>query len=42
MIVLRKTVGEVLQKVETIETDVKHGNKEIFNYLREEFERERK
>jgi len=40
MVVLRETVGEVLQKVDRIETNVKNGNKEIMNYLKEQFETE--
>ena len=40
MVVLRETMGEVLQKVDRIETDVKNGNKEIMDYLKEQFETE--
>jgi len=40
MVVLRETVGEVLQKVDRIETDIKNGNKEIMDYLKEQFETE--
>lgn len=40
MVVLRETVGEVLQKVDRIETNVKNGNKEIMDYLKEQFETE--
>jgi len=40
MIVLRETVGEVLQKVDKIEADVRNGNKEILDYLKEQLESE--
>ncbi|MHA1491526.1 MAG: hypothetical protein ACTSRI_17965 [Promethearchaeota archaeon] len=40
MVVLRETMGEVLQKVDRIETDVKNGNKDIIDYLKEQFETE--
>ncbi|TFG22796.1 MAG: hypothetical protein EU529_09325 [Promethearchaeota archaeon] len=39
MIILRETVGEVFQKVDTIEKDVKDGNEEILDYLRNQFEK---
>ncbi len=40
MVVLQETMGEVLQKVDRIETNVKNGNKEIMDYLKEQFETE--
>jgi len=40
MVILRETVGEVLQKVDRIEEDVRSGNKEIMDYLKEQFETE--
>jgi len=32
--VLRETVGEVLQEVDTLKEDIKDGNNEILDYLR--------
>ena len=40
MIILRETVGELLQEVAVIKKDVKNGNNEILDYLREQFEQE--
>ena len=37
---MQDSMGEVLQKVDRIETDVKNGNKEIMDYLKEQFETE--
>ena len=38
MITLRETVGEVLQKTDNLEKDIKNGNKEILDYLKTQFE----
>ena len=38
--VLRETVGEVLQEVDTLKEDIKDGNNEILDYLKEQFEKE--
>ena len=40
MVILRETIGEVFQKVDRIETDVNNGNKEIMDYLKDQFEKE--
>ena len=47
MIILRETVGDVLhetefvkQDVETVKQDIKNGNKEILDYLRDQFDQE--
>jgi methyl-accepting chemotaxis protein len=40
VVVLRETVGEVLQEVDTLKKDIKDGNNEILDYLREQFEQE--
>ena len=38
--VLRETVGEVLQEVDTLKEGIKDGNNEILDYLKEQFENE--
>ena len=38
MIILRETVGKLIQKTSNLEQDIKNGNKEILDYLREQFE----
>ena len=40
VMVLGGTVGKVLQEVDTLKKDIKNGNKEILDYLREQFEQE--
>ncbi len=34
MIILRETVGQLIQKTSNLEQDIKNGNKEILDYLR--------
>lgn len=40
MIILRETVGELINKTAGLEEDIKQGNKEILGYLRSQFEGE--
>ena len=38
MIILRETVGDLIKKTSNLEQDIKNGNKEILDYLHEQFE----
>ena len=40
MIILRETVGKLIQETATIKMDIKEGNKEILDYLKKQFEEE--
>ena len=38
MIILREIVGELIKKTSILEQDIKNGNKDILDYLHEQFE----
>ena len=40
MIILRETVGKLIQETATIKMDINEGNKEILDYLKKQFEEE--
>ncbi|TFF99062.1 MAG: hypothetical protein EU540_07305 [Promethearchaeota archaeon] len=40
MIILREIMGELIKKTSILEQDIKNGNKDILDYLHEQFEKQ--